>query len=58
MANLLSLLAWHGVAIIFAAFWTAPMWDVDGRPARDPRLHNPSSRGLKIETSGRRLVGA
>jgi hypothetical protein len=26
MANLLSLLAWHGVAIIFAAFWTAPMW--------------------------------
>ena len=26
MANLLSLLAWHGVAIIFAAFWTGPMW--------------------------------
>ena len=26
MANLLSLLAWHGAAIAFAAVWTAPMW--------------------------------
>jgi hypothetical protein len=30
MANLLSLLAWHGVAIIFVAFWTAPMWTWTG----------------------------
>jgi hypothetical protein len=26
MENLLWLLAWHGAAITFAAFWTAPMW--------------------------------
>jgi hypothetical protein len=26
MHSLLSLLAWHGVAIAFAAVWTSPMW--------------------------------
>jgi hypothetical protein len=26
MANLLSLLAWLGVAIAFADVWTAPIW--------------------------------
>ena len=25
MANLLWFLAWHGAAITFAAFWTAPL---------------------------------
>jgi hypothetical protein len=34
MYNLLSLLAWHGVAITFAAFSTASMWT---RPERGTR---------------------
>jgi hypothetical protein len=34
MANLLSLLAWHGVAITFAALLTAPMWRNPDRATR------------------------
>jgi hypothetical protein len=26
MADLMLLLAWHGAAITFAAFWTMPLW--------------------------------